>query len=419
MKTWLAPVFALVLVAGCTAEDEKRPSTPYTPTPKPETTTSITAAIGGTATSEDGKLRLEIPANALSADATVTITEDVTDPAPAVSLSNTYEIAVTPTTAVESGTFTASLIFTLTAADLGSTEPNQLTVASGSNVGDSINAWHAGTYDTVAEEYTASTNHLSYFLVLDQMAYSSCSCNTTAACDVGCAFCDPDCLGCTCDVTGNCDAQCECDEDCGCTCDVTSACDADCECDTDCYGCQCDVSGACDSECDCDIDCFAECNCDFTDSCDDCWCDANCSDTGGIYPYPTCNAETACTAGYCMTGNICVGICHQSPTSCGEGFACEEGVCVKYCIYDEDCRGNNGLDCCEEAMCTPAVYCPGETPAEWTCSDYYYDADDGCECGCNAPDPDCGNAGCSEPGCTANGCEFCHDADGAEFDCDG
>jgi hypothetical protein len=42
----------------------------------------------------------------------------------------------------------------------------------------------------------------------------------------------------------------------------------------------------------------------------------------------------------------------------------------------------------------------GSVPAEWTCNPAYYDADDGCDCGCAVVDPDCA-------GNTADDCEFC------------
>jgi cysteine-rich repeat protein len=35
------------------------------------------------------------------------------------------------------------------------------------------------------------------------------------------------------------------------------------------------------------------------------------------------------------------------------------------------------------------AYCTGTTPAAWTCNVNFYDADDGCDCGCGVVDPDC------------------------------
>ena len=46
-------------------------------------------------------------------------------------------------------------------------------------------------------------------------------------------------------------------------------------------------------------------------------------------------------------------------------------------------------------------------PAGWTCNPAYYGANDGCDCGCGVPDPDCGCAGCTGGGCVAPGCDYC------------
>ncbi len=42
----------------------------------------------------------------------------------------------------------------------------------------------------------------------------------------------------------------------------------------------------------------------------------------------------------------------------------------------------------------------GTVPAEWTCTPTYYDANDGCDCGCGVVDPDCG-------GSTSDLCDYC------------
>ncbi|MEW5848081.1 MAG: hypothetical protein AB2A00_04675 [Myxococcota bacterium] len=55
----------------------------------------------------------------------------------------------------------------------------------------------------------------------------------------------------------------------------------------------------------------------------------------------------------------------------------------------------------------------------WVCDAEYQGADDGCDCGCGAPDPDCGGAGCTEPGCDASGCEACWGPGASEIECAG
>ena len=34
----------------------------------------------------------------------------------------------------------------------------------------------------------------------------------------------------------------------------------------------------------------------------------------------------------------------------------------------------------------------GGPPAEWTCAEIFWGADDGCDCGCGSVDPDCVDA---------------------------
>ncbi|MCR9163592.1 MAG: hypothetical protein ACE37F_15710 [Nannocystaceae bacterium] len=45
----------------------------------------------------------------------------------------------------------------------------------------------------------------------------------------------------------------------------------------------------------------------------------------------------------------------------------------------------------------------GGVPDAWTCPTQYFDADDGCDCGCGVADPDCGGA-------TVESCEYCTEA---------
>ena len=42
----------------------------------------------------------------------------------------------------------------------------------------------------------------------------------------------------------------------------------------------------------------------------------------------------------------------------------------------------------------------GEVPDDWTCPNGFYDAGDGCDCGCGVVDPDCDDA-------TSDSCDFC------------
>ena len=53
----------------------------------------------------------------------------------------------------------------------------------------------------------------------------------------------------------------------------------------------------------------------------------------------------------------------------------------------------------------------------WTCNLAFLGTRDGCDCGCGAPDPDCGGLGCAEPGCVDAACAFCYDASGSDVGC--
>lgn len=111
-----------------------------------------------------------------------------------------------------------------------------------------------------------------------------CTCNTSAACEQGCA-CDPQCT-CACDVDFTCSAGCACDPQCGatpdagsttpdagfitpppvCACDNTFSCDDNCACDPEC-NCACDLTYDCDPGCgECDPECATGCACSATPS---------------------------------------------------------------------------------------------------------------------------------------------------------
>jgi hypothetical protein len=51
---------------------------------------------------------------------------------------------------------------------------------------------------------------------------------------------------------------------------------------------------------------------------------------------------------------------------------------------------------------------PLNVPLAWSCRAFYYGVADGCDCGCGAIDPDCGEGGCTEPGCFEARCEYCY-----------
>jgi len=60
---------------------------------------------------------------------------------------------------------------------------------------------------------------------------------------------------------------------------------------------------------------------------------------------------------------------------------------------------------------------PFEAAEAWTCNLAFLGTEDGCDCGCGAPDPDCAGLGCTEPGCADAACAFCYDASGSDVGC--
>ncbi len=159
-------------------------------------------------------------------------------------------------------------------------------------------------------------------------------------------------------------------------------------------------------------------------------CEAGGIDSAGFYPYPACDANTACASGNCTyfseTVGTCLGLCNDDSSACGDGFSCQlattdDSVCVKNCASETDCAGSpTDMHCCDLdlGVCMPDTLCwSANLPAEWTCGPSYYDADDGCDCGCGVADPDCAGAGCTTPGCGQAACEWCYDADGAGIEC--
>jgi len=79
----------------------------------------------------------------------------------------------------------------------------------------------------------------------------------------------------------------------------------------------------------------------------------------------------------------------------GTNDGCECGCGV----LDPDCNGNSSNDACDFDYClysdpnSSQNYLCGQDPPGWTCRTLHYGTDDGCDCGCGIPDPDCnGNA---------------------------
>lgn len=105
-----------------------------------------------------------------------------------------------------------------------------------------------------------------------------------------------------------------------------------------------------------------------------------------------------------------------------------DGTCDCGCgAVDVDCHGGVGCTTpgCKDASCFTCwndegweIDCtPGSL--DWSCDYFYYEAEDGCDCGCTIPDPDCGpSGGCTTPGCSDPVCEACYNDAGQSMPCD-
>ena len=119
-------------------------------------------------------------------------------------------------------------------------------------------------------------------------------------------------------------------------------------------------------------------------------CESNCSgyDTSGCYDLP----ETwRCNPSFYGDGVFCDCGCGVWDPDCDD----ESVSACDYC----DMSGSCGVGVCD-ANIDPTQNWTCTVPAEWTCSDSFYGADDGCDCGCGALDPDC-------PDVTVDVCDYC------------
>ena len=132
-------------------------------------------------------------------------------------------------------------------------------------------------------------------------------------------------------------------------------------------------------------------------------CDCDC----GLYD-PDCDIVDAtlygCDIGhYCDAEGVCTPfeVCDPHVNEiCHEGNVHWTDACGVVEEVKDDCAGHP----CYNDQCWP------EVPVGWTCAPGYYNATDGCDCGCGPYDPDCDVAGAYLYGC--NDGEEC-DATGA------
>ncbi|MDW8361209.1 MAG: serine protease [Myxococcales bacterium] len=95
---------------------------------------------------------------------------------------------------------------------------------------------------------------------------------------------------------------------------------------------------------------------------------------------------------------------------CGRGSSCGDGICSGM-ETPEDCPDDCAAAACPDGLCQlteDESSCPADCaggassgpPSGWTCPAGWYDAREGCDCGCGVRDPDCDVPGQRVYGCT-------------------
>jgi len=108
--------------------------------------------------------------------------------------------------------------------------------------------------------------------------------------------------------------------------------------------------------------------------------------------------------------------------SCGEDRWDDGAHCDCGCLVaDPDCAGGEGCTAasCEADGCDVRHDEGGAAirPVAYSCDEATFGTLDGCDCGCDAIDPDCLADGCTEPGCKQDACQRCRDEEGAALSC--
>jgi hypothetical protein len=128
--------------------------------------------------------------------------------------------------------------------------------------------------------------------------------------------------------------------------------------------------------------------------------DDDCSD---VNPNILTSGKWKCAWDMYAAGDGCDCGCGGDDPECGIG-GCAAGKCFHL-----------ACDACHDEEGRPFDCVAAE--AGWTCNATRYDANDGCDCGCGAPDPDCGGGGCSPAGCAQAACDRCTDLAGEATGC--
>lgn len=152
-------------------------------------------------------------------------------------------------------------------------------------------------------------------------------------------------------------------------------------------------------------------------------CDCGCG-----APDPDCQSQNYCTQAKC--NNTECSICHDSAgriVTCSDAlsswtcdpqrFGSNDGCDCGCGTPDPDCAEQGCVEqgCATDACkrCTSTDFASdrlvGCAPPQWTCDPGHYGTGDGCDCGCGIADPDCGMGnGCTGVGCQNDKCDYCH-----------
>ncbi|MFZ9888635.1 MAG: hypothetical protein ACO3JL_14140 [Myxococcota bacterium] len=95
----------------------------------------------------------------------------------------------------------------------------------------------------------------------------------------------------------------------------------------------------------------------------------------------------------------------ESRYQCLLGLSCDELAARAGCAAEANQVAD--LTVTKSRACLDG-FAPLDLPPDWGCNPYYYGVGDGCDCGCGAIDPDCGDGGCGEDGCFDETCEYCY-----------
>jgi len=149
-------------------------------------------------------------------------------------------------------------------------------------------------------------------------------------------------------------------------------------------------------------------------SCDYCWCgtgyENNCP-TDWFY-----DADCDCGCQFCdlACSDCAMQNCGAGPAEgacCCPDLTCVDAVSQTDCLSADCAFLGSGSSCSQGCPCTdqplPCDWCWLGTSYQYNCPSDWYGANDGCDCGCQWQDPDCGG-GCN-PVCGDGACE--HDCD--------